>query len=164
MKYGLKQFRKDFPTDQACLEFAFDVLHSRECSCGGVYKRIAHRNAYYCTKCRKQINPLAQTIFKRSLVPLRGWFRAMLLIREGMSIIALGKELGIGYKTAWRVAHILRKADAPTLKGKKLFLHLLRVGAVPVKAKRQIATVLTHTRSISSRVVPCSDVPSSFSL
>lgn len=110
MKYGLKQLRKDFPTDQKCLQFAFDTLHSRECGCGGVYKRVANRNAFYCTKCRKQVHPLAQTIFRRSLVPLRDWFRAMLLIHEGMSIAALGKELGIGYKTAWRVVHTLRQA------------------------------------------------------
>ena len=110
MKYGLKQFRNDFPTDQKCLEYAFDTLHSKECGCGGVYKPVKGRNAYYCTRCRNQIHPLAETIFRRSLVPLSKWFNAIVLVGNGISIKALQKELGTTYKTAWRCRNILCQA------------------------------------------------------
>lgn len=110
MKYGLKQLRKDFPNDKACLQFAFDTLHSRECSCGGVYAPVKGRKQFYCSRCRKQVAVLVGTIFERSVMPLTKWFQAMILLHKGVSIKGLKRELGITYKTAWRTAHILRKA------------------------------------------------------
>jgi transposase-like protein len=108
MKYGIKQLRKDFPTDQACLEFAFDTLHSRECSCGGRNVLMSDRPQYYCTKCRKQTAVLSGTIFERSLVPLRDWLYAALLLKQGCSIAVLSQRLEVGYKTGWRVQKLLR--------------------------------------------------------
>lgn len=110
MKYGLKQLRKDFQTDQKCLEFAFDTLHSRECSCGGVYAPVKGRKQFYCSRCRKQVAVLVGTIFERSVVGLLVWFRAMLLVHKGIGVKALQREIGTTYKTAWRVRSILRNA------------------------------------------------------
>lgn len=109
-KYGLKSLRRDFPTDQACLEFAFDTLHSRECSCGGKYTPVKGRKQFYCTRCRKQVAVLVGTIFERSVVGLLIWFRAMFLVHEGIGVKALQREIGTTYKTAWRVRSILRNA------------------------------------------------------
>jgi hypothetical protein len=143
MKYGIKQLRKDFPTDQACLEFAFDVLHSRECSCGGEYRPVKGRKQFYCTKCHWQIAPLANTIFERSLVPLTKWFEAILMVEHGASIREIQFAIGAGYKTAWRVKMVLRLAMKGSyhLKSKKLFAHLLRVRTSPVKTERKVAVV-----------------------
>ena len=110
MKYGLKQLRKDFPNDQACLQFAFDTLHSKECGCGGTYAPVKGRKQYYCTRCRKQTAVLVGTIFERSVMSLTQWFTAIFLIHQGISIKSLQRELGTTYKTAWRCANILRNA------------------------------------------------------
>ncbi len=110
MKYGLKQFRKDFPTERACLDFIFETLHTPECACGGSYTLREERRQYQCSKCRATINPLVGTIFERSVVPLTQWFNAILSVHRGISIKGLQRELGTTYKTAWRCAHILREA------------------------------------------------------
>lgn len=138
MKYGLKQLRKDFPNDQKCLQFAFDTLHSRECSCGGVYKRVANRNAFYCTKCRKQVHPLAQTIFRRSLVPLRDWFRAIVMVEDGASIKDIQEMCGSTYKTCQRMKKLIISLQSVPLKKGRLGLF---VRAVSVKTKRQVTIV-----------------------
>lgn len=143
MKYGLSHLRKDFPTDRACLEFAFDTLHSKECSCGGRNTLMSDRPQYYCTRCRKQTAVLSGTIFERSLVPLRDWFYAALLIKQGCSIWVTAQKLGVGYKTAWRVHKLLREPlrNAAYLTGKKLWQYLLRVRAKTVKTKSKVAIV-----------------------
>ena len=113
MKYGLKQLRKDFPTDKACLDFAFDTLHSKECSCGGEYRRVEGRKQYYCTKCRFQIAPLSGTIMHKSDTPLTLWWHALWVFSNAKSWLSakeLERQLEVTYKTAWRILHRIRKA------------------------------------------------------
>ncbi|MDE2233687.1 MAG: IS1595 family transposase [Patescibacteria group bacterium] len=112
-KYGLKQLRKDFPTDRACLEFAFDTLHSRECSCGGVYAPVKGRKQFYCSKCRSQIAPLSGTIFHKSDTPLTLWWHALWVFsnaKSGVSAKEMERQLAVTYKTAWRMLSLIRKA------------------------------------------------------
>lgn len=113
MKYGLKQFKKDFPNDQACLQFAFDTLHSKECNCGGEYRAVEGRKQFYCSKCRYQIAPLADTIMHKSDTPLSLWFHALWVFsnaKSGISAKELERQLAVTYKTAWRMLHLIRKA------------------------------------------------------
>lgn len=113
MKYGLKQFKKDFPNDQACLQFAFNTLHSKECDCGGEYRAVEGRKQFYCSKCRYQIAPLADTIMHKSDTPLTLWFHALWVFsnaKSGISAKELERQLAVTYKTAWRILHLFRKA------------------------------------------------------
>lgn len=110
MKYGLKQLRRDFPTDRACLEFVFETLHTYKCACGGSYRYREGRKQYQCGKCRAVISPLVGTIFERSVVSLRQWFGAILSVHQGISVKGLQRELRTTYKTAWRCSYILRRA------------------------------------------------------
>ena len=113
MKYGIKQLRKDFPTDQGCLEFAFNTLHSRECSCGGTYTPVKGRKQFYCSKCRFQIAPLAGTIMHKSDTPLTLWFHALWVFsnaKSGVSAKELERQLAVTYKCAWRILSLIRKA------------------------------------------------------
>lgn len=113
MKYGLKQLRKEFPNDKACLEFAFDTLHSRECSCGGVFALRLERKQYQCSKCRFAISPLADTIFEKSSTPLVLWWHALWVFsnaKSGISAKELERQLAVTYKTAWRILSQIRKA------------------------------------------------------
>lgn len=113
MKYGIKNLRRDFPTDQACLEFAFDTLHSRECSCGGTYTPVKGRKQFYCSKCRFQIAPLSGTIMHKSDTPLILWFHALWVFsnaKSGVSAKELERQLAVTYKCAWRILSLIRKA------------------------------------------------------
>lgn len=112
-KYGVPSLKKDFPTDEACLNYVFDSLHSRECSCGGSYKLIQGRKQFQCGKCRYQIAPMAGTIFHKSDTPLTLWFQAILLFsnaKSGISAKQLERELEVTYKCAWRILSQIRKA------------------------------------------------------
>lgn len=113
MKYGLKQFRKDFPTERACLDFIFETLHTPECACGGSYALREGRRQYQCSKCRFHIAPTANTIFHKSDTPLTLWFHALWVFsnaKSGVSAKEMERQLAVTYKTAWRMLSLIRKA------------------------------------------------------
>ncbi|MBP6860507.1 MAG: IS1595 family transposase [Candidatus Pacebacteria bacterium] len=112
-KYGLSSLKRDFPTDAVCLDFIFDSLHSRECSCGGTYRRISGRKQYQCSKCRFQIAPTAGTIFHKSDTPLSLWFHALWVFsnaKSGISAKEMERQLEVTYKTAWRMLKLIRES------------------------------------------------------
>ncbi|HSW88868.1 MAG TPA: hypothetical protein VLG12_06925, partial [Candidatus Saccharimonadales bacterium] len=68
--------------------------------------KLKDRTAYSCKFCRHQIYPLAGTIFEKTTTPLHFWFYAMFLLthtKASISIKQLQRELGVTYKTAWRM-------------------------------------------------------------
>ena len=112
-RYGLNSFKADFPSDDACLDFIFEALHSRTCSCGGTYAKISGRRQYQCSKCRFQIAPTANTIFHKSDTPLTLWFHAIHVFsnaKSGISAKQMERDLEVTYKTAWRMLKLIRQA------------------------------------------------------
>ena len=112
-KYSIRDLKKDFPTDEACLAFIFDTLHSRKCSCGGEYKPVKGRKQFQCGKCRYQIAPASNTIFHKSDTPLSSWFHAIFIFsnaKSGISAKELERQLGVTYKCAWRILSLIRQA------------------------------------------------------
>lgn len=112
-KYSLRDFKKDFPTEKACLTFLFDTLHSRACSCGGEYRHVTGRKQFQCSKCRFQIAPASGTIFHKSDTPMSLWFHAIWVFsnaKSGISAKEMERQLGVTYKCAWRILSLIRKA------------------------------------------------------
>jgi transposase len=102
-----------FPTDDACLEEIKKLRYPQGIACGPCYKVTKHykvegRATYSCEFCRHQVYPLKGTIFEKSTTPLRLWFFCMLLMtttRGKLSAKQIQHELGVTYKTAWRMRH-----------------------------------------------------------
>jgi transposase len=118
MKYTINQFRKDYPNDAACLDKLFELRYGNmeccpKCSVANPeYKRITKRQCFQCRDCYYQIYPMAGTIFQKSTTPLTYWFYAIYLMtvtRNGVSAKELQRVLGVTYKTAWRMALLLRQ-------------------------------------------------------
>lgn len=112
-KYGLREFKRQFPNESACLEHLFDSLHSYQCSCGGKYALIRGRKQFQCSKCRYQIAPMAGTIFEKSTTPLTLWFFAIFIFsnaKSGISAKEMERQLNVTYKTAWRMLKLIRKS------------------------------------------------------
>jgi hypothetical protein len=112
-KYGIPSLKRDFPTEEACLAFIFNALHSKKCSCGGEYRLVKGRKQFYCSKCRYQIAPVAGTIFHKSPTPLTLWFQAVLLFsnsKSGVSAKMIQRNLEVTYKCAWRILSQIKKA------------------------------------------------------
>lgn len=122
-KYSIKDLRHDFPGEKECVEFIFDTLHTRKCSCGGVYKQLEGRRQFQCSKCRFQIAPTSGTIFHKSSTPLTLWFYAIFIFsssKSGISAKGLQRQLGVTYKCAWRMLTLIRgalKQDKKLLRG-----------------------------------------------
>src|SRR5207248_1344532 len=78
------------------------------------FKRYAMwqaRQSWTCTYCGHHIHPTAGTIFHKSSTSLHLWFYAMFMMvstRCGISAKQLERELGVTYKTAWRMFHLIR--------------------------------------------------------
>lgn len=116
-RYSVKEFNKEFPDDDACLEWLKNHLYPEgiKCiKCGEITKhhRITRRRCYSCDNCGTHTYPTAETIFHKSSTSLRLWFYAIYLMsstRCGIAAKQLERELGVTYKTAWRMFHQIRK-------------------------------------------------------
>jgi len=115
--YTIKDFERQFPTDDACLEFLKNARWPKGIFCEKCQKitphyRIANRKVYSCEFCGSHVSPTAATIFHKSNTPLRFWFHAIFLMastKTGISAKQLQRELGVTYKTAWRMFKEIRK-------------------------------------------------------
>jgi transposase-like protein/predicted RNA-binding Zn-ribbon protein involved in translation (DUF1610 family) len=122
MKYTFKQFQTEFPDDAACLAAVMEVrFGGTKLTCPGCgtvdaqFHAMTTRRAYACQECGHHIYPCANTIFNKSRTKLTHWFFAMYLMtstRHGVAAKELERQLGVTYKTAWRMAHELRKLMA----------------------------------------------------
>jgi transposase-like protein len=115
--YTIKDFEKQFPDEATCLDFLFKArypkgVHCPKCDKITNHYRIANRKVYSCEFCGHHISPTAGTIFHKSETPLKSWFHAMFLMastKTGISAKQLERELGVTYKTAWRMFTQIRK-------------------------------------------------------
>ena len=65
-----------------------------------------------CRDCRKHFSVRTNTILSESKLPLQKWLLAMYILttsKKGISSIQLAKHLGCTQKTAWFLAHRIRK-------------------------------------------------------
>lgn len=118
MKYTFKEFQAEFPTDEACLDRIMVEqcggmkFACPSCGAGSTFSRITKRRAYACQWCGHHIYPCVGTPFEKSRTKLTHWFFAMYLMtstRHGVAAKELERQIGCTYKTAWRMAHELRK-------------------------------------------------------
>lgn len=116
-RYTFKDFEKQFPTDDACLEWLKDYLYPSGifCKpCGEVTKhhKVASRRSYSCQYCGHHVHPTADTIYHKSSTSLKTWFHAIYLMastRCGISAKQIERETGVTYKTAWRMFKQIRQ-------------------------------------------------------
>jgi transposase-like protein len=76
------------------------------------YHRVKERRSYACQWCANQVYPTKDTPFEKSTTPLKSWMYAIYLMtasRHGVPAKELERQLGVTYKTAWRMAHEIRK-------------------------------------------------------
>jgi len=128
-KYTISAFNKQFPNDDACLDWIRYKLYPQRIYCPNCHKstkhhRIRNRKVYGCDLCGHQMSPTAGTIFHHSPTPLRLWFYAIYLMsstRCGISARQIQRETGVTYKTAWRMFKQIRSLlceDTQSLNGK----------------------------------------------
>jgi transposase-like protein len=157
--YSLMEFSREFPDDAACLghlwrsRFAVDGNHAMCPKCKALrrFHKVKSRPSWSCDTCGRHIHPTAGTIFHKSPTSLRLWFYVMYLMtstRCGVSAKAIEREIGVGYKTAWRMCnlirtHLMEQDDSTKLTGdhrysdgRSMFAELLtRAGVVELEGR-----------------------------
>jgi transposase len=127
-RYSIRDFERDFPTDEACLEWLREYLYPdgiycKVCQRVTKHHKVKSRPSYSCDRCGRHEHPTAGTIFHRSRTLLRLWFRAIFLMAQtrcGISAKAIERDLGVTYKTAYRMCKEIRSLlceDADNLGG-----------------------------------------------
>src|SRR5574341_1902714 len=115
-RYTIKDFQREFPDDAACLEWLKnyrwpDGIFCKLCGKVTAHHLMTTRKSYSCQECGHHVHPTAGTIFHKSSTPLTLWFYAIYLMaqtRTGISAKQLERELGVTYKTAWRMFTLIR--------------------------------------------------------
>ncbi len=114
--YTRDELRRDFPNDYVALDWLKNYLYPNGITCPKCkevtkHHRVASRPSYSCDRCGHHVHPTAGTIFHKSSTSLALWFEAIYLMsstRCGISAKHLERELGVTYKTAWRMFHQIR--------------------------------------------------------
>jgi transposase-like protein len=123
----LIDIHREFNTNDKCLDYLEKMRwpNGVAClACGSVkVSRITRESKsknkrtriYQCLEkeCKHQFSATAGTIFHDSHLPLEKWFLAIALICEAKKSVPacqLQRHLGVNYRTAWHLAHRIRKA------------------------------------------------------
>lgn len=115
-RYTVFEFDREFPDDAACLGYLVaklypDGIHCPTCKKITKHHRETNRPSYACQYCGHHEHPLKGTIFEGSATSLKLWFYGIYLMastRGGISAKQLERELGVTYKTAWRMFNKIR--------------------------------------------------------
>src|SRR6478672_12569493 len=92
------------------------------CGCTTIYmaRRPSGSARWRCKACRKDFSVTSGTLFAFHKMPLRSYLMAIAIFAnevKGKSMLALSRDLGTQYKTAFVLAHKMREAMASDLRG-----------------------------------------------
>jgi hypothetical protein len=117
---SLLDFQKEFSTEETCAQHLREIrwpagFRCPRCGHSAAWF-ISTRNILDCKSCRAKISLTAGTIFHKTRTPLVKWYWLiyhMAMDKVGVSISEMQRVLQItDYKTAWLMAHKIRKAMA----------------------------------------------------
>jgi hypothetical protein len=113
----IKQFNSRFPDDDTCLDHLMRIRYGEKFTCSkcgadAKYYRVKARRCYECEHCGHQVYPTVDTPFEKTRTSLRDWFYVMFLFcssRNGVAAKEVQRQLGVTYKTAWRMCNLIRQ-------------------------------------------------------
>ncbi len=115
---SIKEFYATYSTEKDCEDFFISLRWgSKEnivcphCNCEKVYV-MKSKVPFKCSKCRKLFSIKTGTVLAESNVKLQTWLLAIYFLtssKKGMSSVELSEKLGCTQKTAWFLAHRIRK-------------------------------------------------------
>jgi transposase-like protein len=118
---SLPEFLRRFGAEEQCAEAVMAARwpNGFACpACGGAAHCVISVNLrplFQCNACHRQTSVTAGTVFAGTKLALRTWFLAIYLISQaktGLSALALKRQLGVSYPTAWLIHHKIMGAMA----------------------------------------------------
>jgi transposase-like protein len=109
---------KKFPTENKVIEYYLTIRYPNGVACNHcgsikVYQERKHPKCFHCNDCKNNFSPFKDTIFEKSSTDLRKWMYAIHMFlngKKGISGLQLQREIGVTYKTAWRMLQQIRLA------------------------------------------------------
>ena len=118
---SITEFLNHFGTEAQCAEAIKaarwpDGFRCPRCGAADHYV-VGHgaRKLFQCNGCRHQTSLTAGSLMEHTKLPLTTWFLAIYLISQaktGLSSLALMRQLGVSYPTAWLLHHKINGAMA----------------------------------------------------
>ena len=118
---SLPEFLCSFGTEEQCVAAVAaarwpDGFVCPRCAASS-YWTVKHqgRELFQCGACRHQTSLTASTMFASTKLPLATWFLAIYLLSQaktGLSALALKRQIGVSYPTAWLMHHKILYAMA----------------------------------------------------
>ena len=109
---------RKFPTEKSVVDYYVKIRYGEKTVCNHcgsikVYQMTDRPKVFYCNDCINTFSPFKDTIFEHSSTDLRKWMYAIHLFlngKKGISGMQLMREIGVTYKTAWRMLQQIRFA------------------------------------------------------
>lgn len=127
-KISFYEFFQRFPNEESAREFFEKQAWGktgRYCPhCGSVRtsETPSHKSMpYRCKDCRKHFSVRTNSVLAESRIPLHKWLLAIFLMStnlKGVSSCKLARDLNVTQKTAWFLAHRIRKSFEDQLKAR----------------------------------------------
>jgi transposase-like protein len=116
------ELMKRFPTEESVIDYYISIRYPNGACCNHcgstkVYRRKSEPKFFDCNDCHKGFSIFTGTIFEKSSTDLRKWMFAIHLFlngKKGISGLQLQREIGVTYKTAWRMLQQIRLAMGNT--------------------------------------------------
>ncbi len=111
---SLSEFLDSYGTEQQCEQALYRWRWPDGFVCPQCQQRshctLNSRKLYQCNHCHHQTSLISGTIFASTKLALTTWFLAIYLLTQnktGISALALKRQLGVSYRTAWSIKHKL---------------------------------------------------------
>ena len=116
---SISEFMERFGSEEQCAAAlekfrwpqGFRCPRCQGSQCYRIAPSPTHCTLLQCTACRHQASLTAGTVLDSTKLPLRKWFLAFYLTSQaktGLSSLALMRQLGVSYRTAWLVQQKIR--------------------------------------------------------
>lgn len=118
---SIPEFTSSFGTEEQCAEVVRQARWPQGFRCPRCdspdHYVVGHgaRKLFQCRSCRHQTSLTAGSLMEHTKLPLTTWFLAIYLISQaktGLSSLALKRQLGVSYPTAWLMHQKINQAMA----------------------------------------------------
>ena len=114
---SLPAFLQSYGSEAQCRQAVFEQRWPQGFFCPACghrrYCQLHSRDLLQCNRCKHQTSLTRGTLFADTKLPLCTWFLAIYLLsqhKNGISALALRRQLGVSYNTAWLIKHKLMQA------------------------------------------------------